>query len=368
MTHTEFHALLARRELPVLHGLRAVFALVVVAFHVGYPLPGDLGVTAFFVLSGFLITRLLLQERQATGKISLQVFWIKRALRIFPAYYAFICLSVVADELLGNSWSAERLTVAVTYTLNYHNAFTGMRGQAAHLWSLAVEEQFYLVWPLAFAIVARRGELALSWALVGVVGMIAAWRATLYFSGVGTVAYLYNAFDTRADSLALGCLMAILATRREFTRVINGLASRAWFPLVTIALLVLSRLGVNAGYHYAFGFTVDSILAAILIFQMLRLHAHGAWRWLDHRLAVGLGTLSYPIYLWHTWALDAAREISEVSTHVTAAVTVALTVVLASGSYFVVERPALTLRPHAIRWANGHARRSRLPGFTSSTH
>src|SRR5690606_200728 len=108
--------------------------------------PGDLGVTAFFVLSGFLITWLLVKEWKSTGSVSLKNFYYRRAFRIFPAYYAFLLFSVVADYALGERWSPSRTLSLLTYTSNYYNAFNGHpTNSTAHMWSLAVEEQFYII-------------------------------------------------------------------------------------------------------------------------------------------------------------------------------------------------------------------------------
>src|SRR5689334_4910197 len=104
----DLHEIVARRRMPVLDGLRAVAVFLVVCGHAGYPvagIPGDLGVSLFFVLSGFLITRLLVREENDTGTVSLRNFYLRRTLRIFPAYYAFLAFSITADRFLSSHWS-----------------------------------------------------------------------------------------------------------------------------------------------------------------------------------------------------------------------------------------------------------------------
>ena len=141
-------ATLAGRHLPGLDGLRALSVFTVIAYHAGAPVPGDLGVSAFFVLSGFLITWLLMKELEETGRISLRDFYARRTLRIFPAYYVFIIGSLVLDTARGFPWPGEMTLSAFTYTVNYYNAIRGHPSTGiAHAWSLAVEEQFYLLWP-----------------------------------------------------------------------------------------------------------------------------------------------------------------------------------------------------------------------------
>src|SRR5881628_2466461 len=137
-------------HLPALDGLRAVAVFTVIVYHFGIAaVPGDLGVSAFFVLSGFLITWLLLREHAANGTVSLTRFYTRRVLRIFPAYYAFLALSFAIDHLRHDPWSPALRNSAIVYLINYFNAFNGHPNTSiAHAWSLAIEEQFYLLWPL----------------------------------------------------------------------------------------------------------------------------------------------------------------------------------------------------------------------------
>ena len=118
-------------------------------YHFGIDaVPGDLGVSAFFVLSGFLITWLLLKEYRDTGTISLRRFYTRRMLRIFPAYYVFVAASFAIDTVRGDHWRPGLGLSALLYVVNYYNAFQGHPATSiAHAWSLGIEEQFYLLWP-----------------------------------------------------------------------------------------------------------------------------------------------------------------------------------------------------------------------------
>src|SRR2546426_2623171 len=133
---------LAQQHLPALDGLRAVSVFTVMVYHFGFiRVPGDLGVSAFFVLSGFLITWLLLKEDRATGDVSLTRFYVRRVLRIFPAYYAFLAVSFVIDYMRHDPWSPALSTSAIFYVVNYFNALYGHPSTSiAHAWSLAIEE------------------------------------------------------------------------------------------------------------------------------------------------------------------------------------------------------------------------------------
>ncbi|HET9010483.1 MAG TPA: acyltransferase, partial [Gemmatimonadaceae bacterium] len=190
-----FREVIVRRHFPALDGLRAVAVMIVIVGHHGYPIagvPADLGVSAFFVLSGFLITRLLMREHEASGTITLREFYARRTLRIFPAYYTFLLVSFVLDHLRGERWGTALGLSAVTYTVNYFNAIHHHPSTSiAHAWSLGVEEQFYLLWPLGFLLLARRGSRALVEGVALAALAAVAWRAWLMLHGAD-VAYLYN--------------------------------------------------------------------------------------------------------------------------------------------------------------------------------
>jgi peptidoglycan/LPS O-acetylase OafA/YrhL len=343
----DFRDVIAGSHLPALDGLRAVAVFTVVASHSNLPLrvPGDLGVSAFFVLSGFLITRLLVRERERTGEVSIRRFYLRRTMRIFPAYYAFLLLSYALDARAGQLWSNTLLVNALTYTVNYFNAFNHHPSTSiAHAWSLAVEEQFYLLWPLAFVILATRGRRALvtgvSLAALGAV----AWRSWLFLGAHVDPSYVYNAFDTRLDNLAVGCLLALAVDYDTVVAAAGRVAKRSWFPIVTLALLLTSRIATPESYHYSIGFTVDALLVATLIVQLLQLYQSRLWSWLEWPTVRYLGAISYPIYLYHQWGTSVGRRVAGDAHVFEFAAGVVATIVLASGSYYVVERPFLRLK------------------------
>ena len=338
------------RHLPALDGIRALAVFVVILYHSGVVprVPGDLGVTAFFVLSGFLITWLLEKEYDRTGTVSLKEFYIRRTLRIFPAYYVFIFLSLAADAVLGHFWSKGLLASAFSYTVNYYNAFMGHPPTTvAHAWSLAVEEQFYLLWPIAFLALARRGSSSLRQkALASVILVVMMWRSALFLFANATPAYVYNAFDARADVLAVGCFMAVArngSTYQKFERLIR---SSAWLPLVTLALIWCSRELGTARYHYTVGMTVDAVLLAIFIIQMLRLSESTGWKWLNASAIRWLGVISYPCYLWHGWGLALGLHLFDPRGHKWAAFLAGYlaTIAVSAGSYYVIEQPFLSIK------------------------
>jgi peptidoglycan/LPS O-acetylase OafA/YrhL len=363
---TSLGTVLSARHLPALDGLRAVAVALVIIYHAGYEIPGDLGVTGFFVLSGFLITWLLLREHEKSGTVSLRGFYMRRTLRIFPAYYAFVAFSVLTDTMLGHAWTAGQLQTALTYTVNYYNAASGHTGPVAHAWSLAVEEQFYLLWPALYLVLMRRGTGALRTGLLVLIGGVLLWRSALFVSGTVGPAYAYNALDTRFDSLAVGCLLAVLLRHAVTLREGELLAGRAWYPLVTAGLIVWSRVGGSEAYHYAVGFTVDSLLIAVLIVQLLQVHAAPGWRWLDHRVTRYVGALSYPLYLWHLVGLGIGAKLAFLPPVGQDVAGAAVAVVLAAGSYHLLEQPVLKLMPRVEAWLARKPRPGAAPGAVES--
>lgn len=366
-----FSEIMGRQHLPALDGLRALAVFTVVVGHANYPIsgvPSDLGVSAFFVLSGFLITRLLVQERALKGEVSLPRFYFRRTMRIFPAYYTFLLLSFLLDARQGQHWSPALLGSALSYTVNYFNALHHHPSTSiAHAWSLAVEEQFYLLWPVVFLILGMRGRRALVIGVSLMALLAVVWRSWLALGAHADVSYLYNAFDTRFDNIAVGCALALVVDNPRVAAVAETIVRRAWFPLITLAALLISRLVPPAAYHYSLGFFVDAVLVGVLITQVMQLTSTSVWSWLENPLTRYLGTISYPIYLYHAWGASVGRHVGIGGRAGEFIAGVAATLILASGSYFIVERPFLALK-HRFgvgRSAKFRAARSDDPSFFS---
>jgi peptidoglycan/LPS O-acetylase OafA/YrhL len=339
-------ATLSARHLPALDGLRAVAVTLVVAAHAGITAAGDLGVTIFFVISGFLITWLLLKERDSTGSVSLGGFYARRALRIFPAYYVFLACSLAIDWQAGDRRSAAGTVPALFYYLNYFNALHGHPSSSiAHAWSLAVEEQFYLVWPAAFVLLAARGQRALLNGLVCAIAGVAVWRSCAYlWLGLGP-AYAYNAFDCRFDCLAAGCLLAVACRSQQFRSTMERYGERwRWAPLVTAVALLIGLEWAPAWCRYSVGFTMQALSIAFAVAQLLLLHGGAPWRLLDWHTMKYLGRVSYGMYLYHQWGLGIARHATGSHPWVTFPAGFAVTVALATISYYVIEQPFLRLK------------------------
>lgn len=183
------------------------------------------------------------------------------------------------------------------------------------------------------------------WVLAAIILVAATWRSSAYLLLHLPAAYVYNAFGTRCDALAIGCFVAAAASNETYQRLVDGVRSRSWLPLIPLAALFVGHSFESAKYHYSAGMTVDALLLAVFIVQLLGLSETAMWSWLNHPVTRWLGLISYPSYLWHVWAIDAGLHLAGKNHRWEAFVaSYAVTIVLASISYYLVERPFLRLK------------------------
>jgi len=332
--------------MPSLDGLRAISIVLVLGGHLsgtrGYVnlRIGDyayLGVFVFFVISGFLITRLLISEQIKNGFISLKLFYARRALRLFPASFVFIaCIAVLG--LAGIlQVEARDLWHALTYTVNFEPDRSWVIG---HLWSLSVEEQFYLLWPCTFVMLGMRRA---GWFSAGVIlfGPIARIGSRIFL--VGTPYRDLEMFPIVADSLATGCLLAKVSGWLEGQKWYLELFRPA-YSLGLLALLMLTNRYLAYTVVWVFGTSVINIGLAILIHRSV--YRSGDWigQALNWKPIAFVGVLSYSIYLWQQPFLNrySTAWVNGFPQNVVAAVIAAL------ASYLLIEKPLLKLR-HRLR-------------------
>ena len=345
---------LRRGHLPGLDALRALAVGIVMLYHFGYPsMRGGYGVLIFFVLSGFLITWLMLAEEAATGTISLRGFYRRRMLRIFPAAYVYWFVLVAAllithrPVLWPHAWSA------FFYVSNYYNALYGDPNNGfSHTWSLGIEEQFYLLWPFVFLWVQRRRwplHKVLAWA----VALICAYRAVLALGLNIDQAYIYAAFDTRADALLAGCLLAVLLHQERLPRLWSALTASSWMPVVTLAVGVAIAIGDHLNvsrWRDVIAFSLLPWVTVALIVQVIALSDRPSLRWLEHPIVRYLGRISYPLYLWQQLTLAPVRKLLHGAPEVAQLIgAFGLTIAIASLSYRFVEKPFLRLKRPPLR-------------------
>ena len=278
---------------PALDGLRGLAILLVVVVHAtGYPRGGPLGVDLFFVLSGFLITTLLLEERAETGSISLRRFYARRARRLLPALGLLLVAYLVIDAAKGHD-GLKTVALAGLYFGNAVQAFHQVNPLAhsglEHLWSLAEEEQFYLLWPLLLPLVAlARRPLRILGVVLGVLVLNRFGLAVLGASHHR----LYNGPDTHADGLVAGAALAFVRQRRVGFAVSGTVATIGLG--IGLAVLAVRRPTV---LWDVFGLPLGEVACVIVLIAALTIPAWttvfswSALRW--------FGGISYSLYLWH---------------------------------------------------------------------
>ena len=363
----------ADRRIPSLDGLRAIsIALVLVSHLAGtrnFPFStssgnfwalGEFGVRVFFVISGFLITGLLLDELARTDKIRLGHFYFRRTLRIFPPYYALIFALVIASALGAVQLAPHDALRAATYTSNY---YAGRSWFFGHTWSLSVEEQFYLIWPAVLLLAGSRRAFLIAAGVVLVCPFIrvAEWELFRSFGdGIGA------RFETVADSIAIGCLLAgARPYLHRSARYLSFLKSPL-FAIVPLLALAGNLTHDHPIVHFAAGMTLVNVAVVLCLDWCVTFHDGRIGRLLNAAPLVFVGWLSYSLYLWQQPFLDRA------STAAVAAfpLNIILTIALALASYYLVERPSLQLRRRLERLrsprSSGNSvvsafRRNRLP-------
>jgi peptidoglycan/LPS O-acetylase OafA/YrhL/lysophospholipase L1-like esterase len=344
-------------RVPALDGLRALAVAGVLLFHAGVALlPGGfLGVDVFFVLSGYLITSLLLAERAKTGTISLVRFYSRRARRLLPAVFVLVPVVVLVSVFLGADEAAGVRGDAFSsllYFNNWHQILTeqsyfeavGRPSLLRHLWSLSVEEQFYLLWPLVLLFALPRvGARRLLQAVAVVAGLSAILMAVLY-DPTKDPSRVYYGTDTRATTLLIGATLAFLWPMRP-ARGRTG--PRATLLLDGAALAGLAAVGLAYAFAneydewvYRGGLAAISLACAVLIAAIVHPACRVA-RPLASAPMVWIGERSYGIYLWHWPVMVMTRPERDIdlSLWILVPLQVAATVGLAAASYRWVEMP-----------------------------
>jgi peptidoglycan/LPS O-acetylase OafA/YrhL len=337
------------RHLAALDGLRAVAIGLVLVSHVTIYAPhagwvrqlalgcAATGVTLFFVLSGYLITTLLLREERKHGAVDLRAFYVRRALRLLPAAYVYlvvIAALAVASVLVV---PVHDLLASFFYVRN----LVGRAHETAHLWSLAIEEQFYMGWPLLLVVLAPPRRLRI---VIGLVIALVLWRIGLAAAGRLTPTAVYVRTDLRIDNLLLGCILALALFRRGG---VPGAAWQRWW-IGAVGLVSLVALGYVLE-PVPLGGVVERTLVALgavplLAWVLANERSRGTWI-LRTSVAQWIGRMSYGIYLWQQLFLGPPNATLGVLR--TPAIGLALAVAVAALSHHLVERPFLRLKD---RW------------------
>jgi peptidoglycan/LPS O-acetylase OafA/YrhL len=365
---------------PSLDGLRALAVLSVCAYHMSALSGGYLGVDLFLVLSGFLITALMLDEWAGTGTISISAFYVRRAYRLLPAFYTFVAVGAVLVVTLRGAdrqreyW--ESSLAALFYYGNYRRILEpiGDSSWFGHVWSLSLEEQFYVLWPLGLVFICRRPGLRarLLAILLGAALAVMCWRFALIATGAGWMR-LYFGLDTRADALLLGCALAAFrhdglrwsASQRQplaaaaepgvppkFARILVALGPIA-FVLLALCMIFGPDLPRGINWFERSGFTLIAVLASCVVLSVDQVRSSLWSRLLASRPLAGLGRISYGFYLWHFPVTSVGlRLVGRIGLPASLAATIAVSIGLAAISFRWIEQPAQRRRP---LWASGVA-------------
>ncbi|HYY43243.1 MAG TPA: acyltransferase, partial [Pyrinomonadaceae bacterium] len=296
---------------PELDGLRGISILLILYYHfkLSQQLPGGfLGVDIFFVLSGFLITSLLVEEWTGTGRISLRQFYARRALRLLPALGVLLGAMCAIAALFLSRQRAVDVYIASLLTLfyvtNWAAALQLVRslGPLGITWSLAIEEQFYLLWPPLLAVMLRLGWTRRSILLVltGLVLLVVGYRALLWGRGVN-FGRLYYSSHTRADSLLLGCIAGLLVA---WDLVGRGARMACWLKTLALVAVLLLVVLVNvidstAPFLYCGGFALVALAVAVLLLALTLAPPKLLLVPLRFAPLTWVGRISYALYLWH---------------------------------------------------------------------
>lgn len=349
---------------PALDGLRGISILAVMAFngHLLWLRGGFVGVDIFFVLSGFLITALLVQDFRRTSSIGLKNFYFRRALRLLPALFALMLFCIAYALFLQPEDKASVTLKGVLYTLFYVANWVQIPpyppaiGALSHAWSLSVEEQFYIIFPLLLLVLLKLKSkpvvLVILCSLVTISMLLNIW----FWHAETPFLRMYFGSDTRANELLIGCIAALVLSWGTFqpsNRLKWTFHSASLISLVGILISFFMARHFGA-FVYNGGFTLISIGTAVLILDLV-LFPSNLSRCFEYAPLVWIGKISYGLYLWHFPIFEATRKLFEgkmspVFYEITGVV---VTLLVATVSYYFLEQPFLKLRR---RYNNNNAK------------
>jgi peptidoglycan/LPS O-acetylase OafA/YrhL len=335
-----------KRAIPSLDGLRAFSVLAVILGHTRdasldhFRLlkafrNGGQGVAVFFVLSGFLITHLLLKEKGRTGTLNLKEFYFRRTMRIFPPFYVFVLVVGILTFFHLASVDSRSFLAALTYTWNYVPQANDS-WVLGHCWSLSLEEQFYLLWPLCIARLKRETCLKIT---LGIILLSPVSRIVTYYAWPSMRTHINMMLHTHVDAIMTGCLLTLLIDM-DLWKTARSITLRPWAPALALfflfAIATPAELRWRGTYQMSVGISLENIaIATLVLFAVFRHHSYLGqllnWRPIRH-----IGMISYSLYLWQ-------QLFTGPRTH-NLAQSLIFSFLCAEASYFLVEKPSFRLR------------------------
>ncbi|MEI8243458.1 MAG: acyltransferase [bacterium] len=341
-----------KEHIPSLDGLRAVSILLVFVSHCNleHLVPGGLGVTLFFFLSGFLITTLLRQEFESRGRISLRNFYLRRIFRIWPPFYLVLLVSAALTLLgvLPGHVSCAGLTAQLLHFANYNliwfqNAIPVGTGV---YWSLAIEEHFYLLFPMLYILLCSRGVSVRRQAaiLAAICGAILVWRCWLVFGLHVANARTYYASDTRFDNILYGCLLAIAANPVMDRQIVADKWMKYVFFPAGIGLLLVTLLVRNDSFRETLRYSLQGVAMVPILVAAIRFPEWTVFRWLNYRWISFLGVISYSLYLVHQTVIITVQQRLPLHPALQGLIAFLLAISITIALHAAVERPFAKLR------------------------
>lgn len=304
-----------------LDGVRACAVTIVFVAHSGFHniVPGGFGVTVFFFLSGFLITTLLRIEFEKTNSISFKAFYLRRIYRIFPPLYIVLILVILISlaGIVPHHMRIDAVASQFLHLTNYYYIIWGnqnMVPRTALLWSLAVEEHFYFVFPLLFLILLRCFEYRkIALIILSFCALVLIWRCYLIFGESIPYTYTYRATDTRIDSIMFGCIMGVWANPSLDRDVIANKTTEIVLLSTSVAVLLFCFIYREPDFRQTFRYTLQG-LALFPMFHLAVKRSHWLiFCWLNWSFVRGLGAVSYTFYLFHLTGLTLAGKLGQES-------------------------------------------------------
>ena len=342
---------------PALDGVRAIAISAVVLLHAfGWPRGGALGVDLFFVLSGFLITTLLLQEHQRSRHIDLRAFYRRRAVRLLPALFVVLVTYAVAVTTLAAVRGKDlhdpmvALAAAATYSSNFLNVFAfpaDVPASLAQLWSLAQEEQFYLLWPIVLLLLTRKHRTLTRFLWLAIAAVTIENVVLLAVNGASDESFyrIYFGPDTHSAPILVGCLFGVLFVQDRLPRLVRSRGTATAAVCLAALLFAIYSFAWNPFVFGTPAVLVVAFIAAFLIASLVTDHNSLAARALGIRPLRFVGKISYALYLWHPLMLVAfGAQLHTALGGWRATAAIAASVAAATMSRYLVERPCLRYR------------------------
>ena len=336
--------------IPELDGLRALSILIVMLGHSGYLLfPAGLGVTIFFVISGYLICGMLLRENEIGGFIDVKAFYVRRILRLYPELLTYLSILLIICEIIGWNFHWIQIVAGVFYFTNYlqiyDNTYTSISFITRPLWSLAVEEHFYLIFP--FVIVITKGKVkTVFFILLATIIATGALRLALLDFWHAPPNYFDFATESRIDAVCGGCLLACIPASADFEKVLREFRQHGWWLLLgAVALIIMTLTIRTAHFRDSWRFSLQTVGSTLLLGSIVwGNQLEPVRRLLRLPPLVWIGRLSYATYLYHLLVYVLVAKLFATDSFAYRMTAIALSFAAATVSYWAIEIPILPLR------------------------